>query len=727
MSRLLKSLELNGFKSFAERTTLELPEGITAIVGPNGSGKSNVIDAIRWLLGEREARNLRGAKSEDLIFAGTKDRPRLGQAQASLQFTNEHQFFPVDFSEIIVARQVSRDGSSQYFINKSEVRLKDLVDFFAHSRLGARGLVVITQGNSDMFIRATPLERRGMIEEILGLREFQLKKTEAERRLASAEINLEKVKALVEEILPHLRSLKRQTARWEKRGVLEEELKNLENLFFAFQIRALKNETKKIVEANESKEKEKTQLEAAVKKAEEHLHATEKRQPEEQTRLKVVKERIQLLLQDRSVLEKELGRLEGRLEDHEETVSGSLPSHKDLADTVAVLKHDLERALEGDFNALKTAVEKALGKINHLFASERKTESKPSGLKEEFAKFGTQLAKLSKDLEALQKEERALEEGQSAFYSAFKAAVSELETAKNHLQTWERASQSVTIEKERIKLHEEELHRHIEQASRTLKEFEHIAAPHEFNLGEADRRILKLRGDLASIGEIDEALVREAAETEERYTFLERESADLEKSKADLRELIVELRSKIKNDFEKALVKINKEFATFFDLMFGGGQGKLIVVKREKKKKIEEDEEGNVTEGVLIEETEEEKRADDGIEVEVKLPRKRITSLEMLSGGERSLVGIAALFALISVSPPPFLVLDEIDAPLDERNARRFAELVKKFAHQTQFVIVTHNRATMEAANVLYGVTMNADGTSKVVSLKLEEKATEVV
>ena len=193
MYRLLKSLELNGFKSFAERTTLELPEGITAIVGPNGSGKSNVIDAIRWLLGEREARNLRGAKSEDLIFAGTKDRPRLGQAQASLQFTNEHQFFPVDFSEIIVARQVSRDGSSQYFINKSEVRLKDLVDFFAHSRLGARGLVVITQGNSDMFIRATPLERRGMIEEILGLREFQLKKTEAERRLASAEINLEKV------------------------------------------------------------------------------------------------------------------------------------------------------------------------------------------------------------------------------------------------------------------------------------------------------------------------------------------------------------------------------------------------------------------------------------------------------------------------------------------------------------------------------------------------------
>src|SRR3990167_7600521 len=121
MSRLLKSLELNGFKSFAGRTVLDLSEGITAIVGPNGSGKSNIIDAIRWLLGEREARNLRGAKSEDLIFAGTKDRPRMGLAQASLQFSNADKFFPVDFEEVIVMRQVSRDGNNRYLINKTEV------------------------------------------------------------------------------------------------------------------------------------------------------------------------------------------------------------------------------------------------------------------------------------------------------------------------------------------------------------------------------------------------------------------------------------------------------------------------------------------------------------------------------------------------------------------------------------------------------------------------------
>lgn len=234
MANLLKRLELVGFKSFAQKTALDFNAGITAIVGPNGSGKSNVIDAIRWLLGERDAKNLRGAKVEDLIFAGTPKRARVGQAQASIHLDNRHKTFPVDFSEVSVARHVSRDGQSQYFVNKSEVRLKDVVDLFAKARLGTKGLVVVTQGNSDVFVRATPQGRREMIEEMLGLREFQIKKADAERRLKNSEINLEKVRALTEEILPHLRSLKRQTNRWEKRGALEAELRELEQKFFGF-------------------------------------------------------------------------------------------------------------------------------------------------------------------------------------------------------------------------------------------------------------------------------------------------------------------------------------------------------------------------------------------------------------------------------------------------------------------------------------------------------------
>ena len=159
--------------------------------------------------------------------------------------------------------------------------------------------------------------------------------------------------------------------------------------------------------------------------------------------------------------------------------------------------------------------------------------------------------------------------------------------------------------------------------------------------------------------------------------------------------------------------------------MFGGGSAKLKVLALDvpKIENIEEGDEGMEKDKPEQDEEETKEEAlemDGGIAIEVKLPRKKTTSLDMLSGGERSLVGIAALFAMISVSPPPFLVLDEIDAALDERNARRFAEMVKDFSKRTQFIIVTHNRTTMEAAEILYGVTLAEDGTSKIVSMKLE-------
>jgi chromosome segregation protein len=155
--------------------------------------------------------------------------------------------------------------------------------------------------------------------------------------------------------------------------------------------------------------------------------------------------------------------------------------------------------------------------------------------------------------------------------------------------------------------------------------------------------------------------------------------------------------------------------------MFGGGSAKLKILKPKVDRPEPEEGENMPTE---IEEIAEEivlPEDNNGIEIDVKLPRKKITSLDVLSGGERSLVGIAAVFAMISVSPPPFLVLDEVDAPLDERNARRFAEMLKEFSKHTQFIVITHNRATMESADVLYGVTLDEDGTSKIVSLKFEE------
>ncbi len=720
MPHFLKRLELNGFKSFAGRVVFEFPAGITAIVGPNGSGKSNVVDSIRWLLGEREARNLRGAKIEDLIFAGTPKRPRMGMAQAGLHFENKNRFFPVEFAEVSIERQISRDGSSRYFLNKSEILLRDLVDFLAKARLGSRGLVVVTQGNSDVFMRATPLERREMIEEMLGLREYQLKKIDAERRLKNSRINLDKATTLIEEILPHLRSLKRQTSRWEKRGELAEELKGLENDFFGSQFFELKNQLGEIEKKISEEKAEYELLEKEKADLEEKRAAVETKQPKEKELLTKVRVQIYDLVEKKNQFGKDLGKLEGKIETGaKESVARPLGEAVILLKT---LKDSLVSALENE-NALRSAVKLAIDRIEKFLFGEESASGKISGeIENQLKKIRQELTAVDATITELKNSEKNLEKGQEDFYRLFKSAVAEVEAAKIKIEKWQIKHRELLFEKERLGLRKSELLRQIEQAGRKVGEFENWKQiGQKIDLVQANNRIFKLRGDLASIGDIDEALMKEAKDTESRYEFLKKESEDLKKAVYDLESLIKELNEKITVEFQKSLAKINQEFNKFFDLMFGGGQARLKTETRSKEpemdKKTETNEEGEEKAGEEEDESEEEQG---GVLIDIKLPRKKINSLEVLSGGERSLVGIAALFAMISVSPPPFLVLDEIDAALDDRNARRFAEMLKEFSRHTQFIVVTHNRATMEAANVLYGVTINDDGASKVLSLKLE-------
>jgi chromosome segregation protein len=378
----------------------------------------------------------------------------------------------------------------------------------------------------------------------------------------------------------------------------------------------------------------------------------------------------------------------------------------------------LESALN-DSSSLEAAVKKVLSEIDTLFKqaeSPKEKKEAPSELTKEFEKITHGLRELENRIMELRDREKSLEKNQEAFYGVFKEVLAEVQSSRNALDEWGREQQSKTLEHERLLMRKEELGRQIEQIGRRPEEFRAVDGEEEIDAHEAERRMFRLRGELAAIGEIDEAILNEARETEARHEFLERESADLFKAQGDLRQMIKDLSQKIRTQFDDALGSINAEFQKFFELMFGGGTAKLKLVKKEPKAKPEP-EEGEVVASDL----EDEDEAEEGIEVVVSLPRKRINSLDALSGGERSLVGIATVFALISVSPPPFLVLDEIDAPLDERNARRFAEMLKEFSKETQFSIVTHNRATMEAADVLYGVTVGEDGTSKVLSMKFDQ------
>jgi len=754
-SHFLKRLELNGFKSFAGKTVLEFPAGIVAVVGPNGSGKSNIVDALRWLLGERDAKNLRGAKVEDLIFAGTQKRARVGMAQASLYFENKNKFFPVDFEEVVVSRQISRDGASKYYLNKSEILLRDLIDFLAKARLGSKGLIIIGQGDSDLFIRSTPLERREMIEEILGLREYQIKKSDAERRLKNSKINLDKVTALVEEIEPHLRSLKRQTSRWERRGALEEELRSLENAFFGSQLHELRSKSAQVEERIAGHTKQYEVFEKEKKAAETRQAAIEESQPEERKRLAKIKDEVTALMDARSKVQKDVGRIEAQIEMAKKVVASPARAADDrttehFIDVLEKIKAELESVLNEEPLAMAAAIETVVEEITFALeerdephgAKETESESAsapvPESLRRDFEEAAKDLAELEKSIASLRTQEKDLESSQEDFYATFKGAVADVQLAQGKLDAWEKINRELLLEKERIDLRRDEVLRQVDQAGRRAEEFRDGASLEDAvtatassgfsgNFADMEHRIFRLRGDLASIGEVDHALMKEAEDTTTRHAFLIKESEDLNKAVADLTALMHELNEKIKTEFDKSLSKINEEFAKFFALMFDGGSAKLKVLKpkSERTAEDEEDVDGGSTSDAVAEEgepTEEElyQEKNGGVDIEIKLPRKKTTSLDMLSGGERSLVGIAALFAMVSVSPPPFLVLDEIDAPLDERNARRFGTMLKDFSKRTQFIVVTHNRATMEAANILYGVTLAEDGSSKVVSLKLE-------
>jgi chromosome segregation protein len=722
---MLKRLEVLGFKSFADKISFDFSGGIMAIVGPNGSGKSNVIDAVRWVLGERDAKNLRGGKAEDLIFAGTPKRSRMGMAQATLIFDNSSEFFPVDFREISIMRRIDRDGSSQYFLNKSEVRLKDIIDLFAKVRLGTHGLSIINQGSSDLFVRATPEERRIMIEEILGLRQYQLKKHESERKLKNTGINIEKVRAMIEEIAPHLRFLKRQTVKWSKLSDLEKELKENENAYFANKLKEITEGFKKFEPEIKKFDKHIVQKQKELEALKSDLNGIEAGQPKQKEYINEIRKKKEILFQERSNLEREINKLEAKI-DFLHSLAASEKVDLRAGELVAVLeeiKQVLNNLLEEkNLEKVHKDIELLLARIAGVTDVASKQKNEISDLKKIKDSLMQKLQPILEELKKLSVSEEESTGKLEYFNEIFRKAFEKLEEKKEEIAKLENEKNKVFFEIERLNLRRQNLESQVFQAGRRLEEFQsmEIELPKEVQLSEIERKILKLRSEIAVIGDIDQTLLKEAQETENRHNFLATQLGDLEKAAADLEHLIKELTEKINAGFHEALGKINNEFNKFFNLMFGGGRAKLVLEKPTVRESGIMNQELRESEEQKIEDSEEQIEKSLGIEIEMSLPRKRIKGLEMLSGGEKSLVSIAALFALISVSPPPFLVLDEIDAALDEKNTKRFADIVREFAKKTQFVIVTHNRATMEAADVLYGITMEEDGVSKVLSLKLD-------
>ena len=707
----LTKLTLSGFKSFARTTTFEFPAEVSAIVGPNGSGKSNVAEAIRWVLGEQSMKTLRGKRGEDLIFNGSANSPRMGKASVVLTFDNRDRSIPLDFSEVLLERKIFRDGMNEYYLQGSQVRLRDIVELLAKIGLGQTKHNIISQGEVDHILASSPRERRELLEEAIGLRIWQLKKSEAERKLEQTAENILQAGALIREISPHLKFLKSQADKAEKREAVRHELGDYERAYAIRERSSIQAEAERIAADISPKRERLKELERAIMRSRRDMESAEGQAGGEASHAEL-EAAIAALEAKRQGLERALGRIEGRMEKGPGTARGSGLTLAELERALRPIIADLKNGAGlGAVPELQSRIAAAAGRLDRLLDDLRRPRP-AAGEADLAAEHGRTRAELAGVESELKGRHHNLARGAERI----RLAHASLRQRFEELRAREEEAGSIRIILERLRFEEERLAARRHELERLVEESgQPPAAAGEDSLlaalpaDELRRKIDRLRARLEEIGGIDPAILKEYEDTRARHDFLSREHADLVAAERDLKKLIAELEERIERDFKSGFAKVREAFGHYFRLIFGGGKGMLSYVQlrsaaAEGEKKSDEAEETEY-----------------GIEVDVDLPRKRIKGLAMLSGGERALVSAALLFAVTAVNPPPFLVLDETDAALDEANSQKYGAILKELAAKTQLILITHNRETMQQAGLLYGVTMGYDGVSKILSLKLEE------
>ena len=766
----LKKLEISGFKSFANKTMLDFSDsqngikGVTAVVGPNGSGKSNIADAIRWIMGEQSMKNLRGKKSEDIIFAGSGKKARLGSAQATLYFDNSDKKIPIEFTEVSISRKIYRTGEGEYSINGSRVRLQDVTDLLAKAGIGRESYSIINQGMADAVLNATPLERRSIIEDAAGVKQYQIKKERSLRKLDSTRENLDKAKSLAEEIKPHLRMLKRQAEKSMQGEGMHKELKEKQTQLFTylwnnFQVEKIKLDEGKDemgrrmmnVQRDADKLTDEINKESKEGTANAKLAELEKRRSDSRNKLNQL-ERDLIINEGRIEIEREKQKNMEMIEEIKiQSIAVDLQYVRQGIEEIRrdqeILIKNIENAekLEDlqDIKELARSIQQRLFELKNDIEKGKKEEKIAVNNSQPIVKEavdGAVIIELQKKIVGIRAEIKILEEEIKNIEAEILAENSRdkekrqkffevernLRLKQDELSKLKDQFNESKIALARVEVHEEDLKAEILKELKITPEELKIGEMEQINRESLERDINKLKVQLEQIGGIDPLVIEKYEETNKRYEFLTKESEDLENAILSLKEIIKEMEQKINEVFVTTFDEIDREFTKYFRIIFGGGNASLKKVEvkkrvyKSKEEQLEEiGEEGEADE--LEEEQNNIEKAEIGIDIFASPPGKKIPNLSMLSGGERSLTSLALLFAIISHNPPPFAVLDEVEAALDEANSRRFGRIIQELSNNTQFIIITHNRETMRQASLMYGVTMGEDGISKLLSVRLDQ------
>jgi chromosome segregation protein len=692
---------------------VRLEPGVAVVVGPNGSGKSNIADAIVWAAGSLSPSELRAEKPDDVLYSGSREKPAADWCEVELLFDNEDGDGPLDVAELSIVRRAHREGDGEYLVNRARVRRTDIVELLADIGLAGERHSIISQGRVEEILVSKPEERRALVEEAAGLGKFKRRRHRAELKLARVQVQVERASDLEDEVRKRLRPLALQASAAERAEKLGVEIDRLKTRLAAAELEAIDGRLAEVDErlagAGHEKRRRDERLEGVLserRRAEDELAEAAGRH----------EQATAALYRLRSGLE----RLELRRERADETAA-ALRGEADRPRLPSPPKPpSYERALAaaGAWLPERLELSEALARLERAHAERRDALVALSGGESWFAADSAVAARAPEgpSREGLLRRLAELAERTAAILQTAGERAGRLEAplrarvdaggsragtlgeelrrlggleAELRLAASEAAERLSAVGIERARLEAER-----EEVLRRLPEDAAAEALGEDEADELRAQLARLERRREAFGQVNPLAAEEHAREKARLEELTVQREDLERALAELESLRDELAETVERRFEATLGEVERHFEEVAATLFPGGSGRIVRVAYEDG-------------------------GEPGIEIELQPAGKRITRLSLLSGGEKALGAISFLFALFLARPCPFYLLDEVEAALDDANIGRFTELLRRFSDRAQFIVVTHQKRTIEAADILYGVTMGADGISQVVSKRL--------
>ena len=696
----ISKLEIFGFKSFAKKETVVFDSGITGIVGPNGCGKTNIVDAIRWVLGEQKTKRLRSSKMEDVIFNGASNVKPLGLCEVFLTIENNKGLLPVEYSEVEIGRRLYRSGESEYFINRNNCRLKDISNLFVDTGLTSDAYSVIELNMIEQILSDKDDSRRQMFEEAAGVNKYKAKRRSALKKFDLNSRDLERIDDIILEIEIQVKALDLQLKRFKRHEKLTSELKELELDLASARITDLENVILPLEEM--LKKKNKVLQKTTSKKEVESVEFDNSREAylKEKESLATMKakvdkltEKLLLEIQEKNIesskgvglledeLQKKISQLNQFDKDYIKIVSNQDVTNSLSDESKEKFKNKNYTVIETDkkYEKLKASIEDYKDKIDK-YRKEQEFD---------FSKMDKSIKKIQDQINSNNLELEKKENDVNKAFIKMESIRAKLDSDK-----FSKDDLFYEIKEAEMKIAESKIKKtQIEQ--NIIEKFGNdivLRDVKDYNISDMVFRVEKIKRSIDSIGPINWAVKDEHEEKTARLNNLLEQKADLIDAENNLKEAIKKIDIVAQEQFFDTYNQVKENFETMFTVFFNGGKGSIEL--SDPNDPLNSD-----------------------INIFAQPPGKRNNTLKMLSAGEKSLTAIALLFSIYQYKPSPFCILDEIDAPLDDINIKKFTDVIKDYSKTTQFIMVTHNKLTMESADCIYGVTAEKQGISKLMSI----------